>query len=101
MAVLSAFRHLPRLAGLLVGAYVVSTAGLLALGRSPASPAGLMLYLVVVVLPLAVSIVGAAVVVDNGRPVGLVIEASCAGVDRFARVRDVAFTDFVRSFSHD
>ncbi len=38
---------------------------------------------------------GAAVVVDNGRPVGLVIEASCAGVDRFARVRDVAFTDFV------
>lgn len=65
MAVLSAFRHLPRLAGLLVGAYVVSTAGLLALGRSPASPAGLMLYLVVVVLPLAVSIVGAAVVVER------------------------------------
>ena len=42
---------------------------------------------------------GAAVVVDASdgpnRPVGLVTEASCAGVDRFARVRDVAFTDFV------
>jgi IMP dehydrogenase len=38
---------------------------------------------------------GAAVVVADGRPVGLVTEASCAGVDRFARVRDVAVTDFV------
>ena len=38
---------------------------------------------------------GAAVVVDGGRPVGLVTEASCAGVDRFARVRDVAVSDFV------
>ncbi|MFC7676262.1 GuaB1 family IMP dehydrogenase-related protein [Mycolicibacterium sp. GCM10028919] len=38
---------------------------------------------------------GAAVVVDDDRPVGLVTEASCAGVDRFARVRDVALTDFV------
>ena len=39
---------------------------------------------------------GAAVVVDEGgRPVGLVTEASCQGVDRFARVRDVAVTDFV------
>ena len=38
---------------------------------------------------------GAAVVVDDGRPVGLVTEASCAGVDRFARVRDVAVSDFV------
>ncbi|MCG5433196.1 GuaB1 family IMP dehydrogenase-related protein [Mycobacterium sp. MYCO198283] len=42
---------------------------------------------------------GAAVVVDVsdgiGRPVGLVTEAACAGVDRFARVRDVATTDFV------
>ena len=39
---------------------------------------------------------GAAVVVDvDGRPVGLVTEAGCHGVDRFARVRDVAITDFV------
>src|SRR3954469_25566728 len=39
---------------------------------------------------------GAAVVVDeDGRPVGLVTEASCSGVDRFARVRDVAVEDFV------
>jgi IMP dehydrogenase len=39
---------------------------------------------------------GAAVVVDgDGRPVGLVTEAACHGVDRFARVRDVAATDFV------
>ncbi|EUA42592.1 CBS domain protein [Mycobacterium xenopi 4042] len=38
---------------------------------------------------------GAAVVVFEGRPIGLVTEASCVGVDRFARVRDVATTDFV------
>jgi IMP dehydrogenase len=38
---------------------------------------------------------GAAVVVFEGRPVGLVTEANCAGVDRFARVRDVAINDFV------
>ena len=38
---------------------------------------------------------GAAVVVDNGRPIGLVTEAACVGVDRFARVRDVAATDFI------
>jgi IMP dehydrogenase len=38
---------------------------------------------------------GAAVVVSEGRPVGLVTEANCAGVDRFTRVRDVAITDFV------
>jgi IMP dehydrogenase len=38
---------------------------------------------------------GAAVVLENGRPLGLVTEAGCAGVDRFARVRDVATTDFV------
>jgi IMP dehydrogenase len=38
---------------------------------------------------------GAAVVVDSGnRPIGVVTEASTAGVDRFARVRDVALTDF-------
>jgi IMP dehydrogenase len=38
---------------------------------------------------------GAAVVVSEGRPIGLVTEASCVGVDRFTRVRDVAVTDFV------
>jgi IMP dehydrogenase len=38
---------------------------------------------------------GAAVVVFEGRPIGLVTEAGCIGVDRFARVRDVAITDFV------
>src|SRR6195952_1920986 len=38
---------------------------------------------------------GAAVVVFEGRPIGLVTENSCAGVDRFARVRDVALSDFV------
>jgi len=38
---------------------------------------------------------GAAVVVADGRPIGLVTEASCVGVDRFARVRDVAVSDFV------
>jgi IMP dehydrogenase len=38
---------------------------------------------------------GAAVVVFEGRPIGLVTEANCVGVDRFARVRDVAITDFV------
>jgi IMP dehydrogenase len=38
---------------------------------------------------------GAAVVIDGGRPVGLVTELSTAGVDRFARVRDIAASDFV------
>ena len=38
---------------------------------------------------------GAAVVVDGGRPVGLVTESATAGVDRFARVRDVATAEFV------
>jgi IMP dehydrogenase len=39
---------------------------------------------------------GAAVVVDAaGRPVGLVTDAATAGVDRFARVGDIALTDFV------
>jgi IMP dehydrogenase len=38
---------------------------------------------------------GAAVVVSEGRPVGLITEASCAGVDRFTRVRDIADPDFV------
>ena len=32
----------------------------------------------------------AAVVVFEGRPIGLVTEASCVGVDRFTRVRDIA-----------
>jgi IMP dehydrogenase len=38
---------------------------------------------------------GAAVVVFEGRPVGLVTESACVGVDRFARVRDIATSDFV------
>ena len=38
---------------------------------------------------------GAAVVVDGGKPVGLVTAAATVGVDRFARVRDVATPDFV------
>ncbi|OBG57909.1 MULTISPECIES: GuaB1 family IMP dehydrogenase-related protein [unclassified Mycobacterium] len=38
---------------------------------------------------------GVAVVVFEGRPMGLVSESCCLGVDRFARVRDVAITDFV------
>jgi IMP dehydrogenase len=38
---------------------------------------------------------GAAVVVFEGRPIGLVTDAVCAGVDRFTRVRDVLVRDFV------
>lgn len=38
---------------------------------------------------------GAAVVVHEGRPTGLVTESNCIGVDRFTRVRDVAISDFV------
>jgi IMP dehydrogenase len=38
---------------------------------------------------------GVAVVVFEGRPIGLVTESSCLGIDRFTRVRDVAMTDFV------
>ena len=40
---------------------------------------------------------GAAVVAFEGRPIGLVTESCCDGVDRFARVRDVAITDFVNA----
>ena len=40
------------------------------------------------------------VAVDGGRPVGLVTEAATAGVDRFARIRDVAVTDFVTAPLH-
>lgn len=38
---------------------------------------------------------GVAVVVFEGRPIGLVRESACMGVDRFTRVRDIAVTDFV------
>jgi IMP dehydrogenase len=38
---------------------------------------------------------GVAVVVFEGRPIGVVSEASCLGVDRFTRVRDVAVSEFV------
>jgi len=43
---------------------------------------------------------GAAVVVDGGRPVGLVTESATVGVDRFARVRDVATAEFVTAPVH-
>lgn len=38
---------------------------------------------------------GVAVVVFEGRPIGLVRESACVGVDRFSRVRDIAVADFV------
>ncbi|MCH9731450.1 MAG: IMP dehydrogenase, partial [Actinomycetia bacterium] len=38
---------------------------------------------------------GAAVMVQENRPIGLVTESACIGVDRFARVRSVADTDLV------
>ncbi|MGE2727245.1 GuaB1 family IMP dehydrogenase-related protein [Mycolicibacterium pulveris] len=38
---------------------------------------------------------GVAVVVFEGRPIGLVTENNCVGVDRFTRVRDIAISDFV------
>jgi len=38
---------------------------------------------------------GAAVVVDGDRPIGLVIESATVGVDRFARVRDIAMSEFL------
>ncbi|MDP7724796.1 GuaB1 family IMP dehydrogenase-related protein [Mycobacterium sp. TY814] len=38
---------------------------------------------------------GVAVVAFEGRPIGLVRESACVGVDRFTRVRDIAVTDFV------
>src|SRR6202046_3001550 len=40
---------------------------------------------------------GAAVVAFEGRPIGLVTESCCEGGDRFARVRDIAVTDFVNA----
>jgi IMP dehydrogenase len=40
---------------------------------------------------------GAAVVMEEGRPVGLVTESCWEGVDRFTRVRDVAIPDFVNA----
>ena len=38
---------------------------------------------------------GIAVVAFEGRPIGIITEAGCLGVDRFARVRDVAVPDFI------
>ncbi|WP_347354805.1 GuaB1 family IMP dehydrogenase-related protein [Intrasporangium sp.] len=38
---------------------------------------------------------GAAVVVADNRPVGVVTEADLTGVDRYTQVRDVMFTDLV------
>src|ERR1700730_17086101 len=40
---------------------------------------------------------GAAVMAFEGRPIGLVTESGFDGVDRFARVRDIAITDFVKA----
>ena len=37
----------------------------------------------------------AAVVLEDGRPVGVVTEADCTGVDRFTQVGDVMTTDMV------
>jgi len=37
----------------------------------------------------------AAIVVDGGRPIGIVTEADCTGVDRFSQVRDVMTTEMV------
>src|ERR1700754_2613439 len=36
---------------------------------------------------------GAVVVVENGRPVGVVTESDCTGVDRFTQLRNVMSTD--------
>jgi len=38
---------------------------------------------------------GAVIVLSDERPVGVVTEADCLGVDRFTRVRDIAVSDFV------
>jgi IMP dehydrogenase len=38
---------------------------------------------------------GAVVVVEDGRPVGVVTEADCQGVDRFTQVRQVMSTDLL------
>lgn len=38
---------------------------------------------------------GGVIVVKDGRPIGVVTEAACADVDRFARLQTVADTDFV------
>jgi len=38
---------------------------------------------------------GAVVVVDDGRPVGIVTEADCTNVDRFTQLRDVMTTELL------
>ncbi|RFS82541.1 GuaB1 family IMP dehydrogenase-related protein [Actinomadura spongiicola] len=38
---------------------------------------------------------GAVIVVEDDRPVGVVTEADCAGVDRFAQLRDIMSSDLV------
>ena len=43
----------------------------------------------------------AAVVVEDGRPVGVVTEADCLGVDRFTQVGHVMTTDMVTAQAHD
>jgi GMP reductase len=43
---------------------------------------------------------GAVIVVEDGRPAGVVTEADCQGVDRFAQLRDVMSPD-VLTLPHD
>ena len=38
---------------------------------------------------------GAVIVVEDGRPVGVVTEADCAGVDRFTQLRQVMSTELL------
>jgi IMP dehydrogenase len=38
---------------------------------------------------------GAVIVVDDGRPVGIVTEADCTGLDRFTQVQDVMSTELL------
>lgn len=40
---------------------------------------------------------GAVVVVEEGKPLGVVTEAACADVDRFTRLRSVAITEIGRA----
>jgi IMP dehydrogenase len=58
-----------------------------ALTLSPQSPVGDALAL------LSKRAHGAVIVVDEGRPVGVVTEADCAGADRFAQLHQVMSSD--------
>ena len=43
---------------------------------------------------------GSVVIVEHGKPIGVVTESACADVDRFARLSSVASADFVRAPRH-